>query len=237
MDTQEQAQEGVDTVNQTPPEQVTQEQTVNREEQEKTLLLQRARLMGLNPSNNAKVETLRSMIAEKMAQDDAGSTEAHDPEEDDEPETGDAGEKSSDPEAPVATQPERLKTPSIRKHMHDEQMRLIRVRIANLDPKKADLQGEIVTVANKFLGTVKVFVPFGEQTEDGWHIPYVIYKQLEKRKFLQIKSTKKRVNGVTTQEVTQKWVKEFSLEVLPPLTPQELGRLAQAQLAAGSVGN
>lgn len=236
MDTQEQAQEGVDTVNQTPPEQVTQEQPVNREEQEKSLLLQRARLMGLNPSNNAKVETLRSMIAEKMAQDDSGSEETHDPEEGDEPETGD-DEKDSDPEAPVVTAPARAKTPSIRKHMHDEQMRMIRVRIANLDPKKADLQGEIVTVANKFLGTVRVFVPFGEQTEDGWHIPYVIYKQLEKRKFLQIKSTKKRVNGITTQEVTQKWVKEFSLEVLPPLTPEELGRLAQAQLAAGSVGN
>lgn len=236
MDTQEQAPQGEDTTNQSEqqqaPEEQVAEQTVNREEQEKTLLLQRARLMGLNPSNNAKPETLRAMIAEKMAKDEPADNgdEAADNEQ---PETGPEPVKQD----PEVVKPTAQKTPSIRKHMHDEQMRLIRVRIANLDPKKADLQGEIVTVANKFLGTVKVFVPFGEQTEDGWHIPYVIFKELDRRKFLQIKTTKKRVNGITTQEVSQKWVKEFSLEVLEPLSREELGKLAQAQLAAGSVGN
>jgi hypothetical protein len=35
--------------------------------------------------------------------------------------------------------------------------------------------------------------------------------------------------------VQTNWAKEFSLEVLPPLTQEELDRLAAAQIAAGSI--
>lgn len=124
---------------------------------------------------------------------------------------------------------------SARQVMYNEQMKLIRVRIHNMDPKKSSLQGEIITIANRVLGNVKVFVPFGEATEDGWHIPYIIYKELNRRKFLQITSV--RDKQTRQIKVTKKWMKEFALDVLPPLTPQELARLATAQLAAGSIDN
>lgn len=117
--------------------------------------------------------------------------------------------------------------------LKQENMRLIRVRITNLDPKKKDLHGEIITVANEILGTVKVFVPFGEVTDDGWHIPYVIYKMISKRKFLSIRTIRDRRTGHI--RVEQQWAKEFALDVLPPLTPQEISRLATAQAAAGSI--
>ncbi len=122
---------------------------------------------------------------------------------------------------------------TLRQFIYNEQMKLVRLQITNLDPKKADLQGELIAIANKYLGTVKMFVPYGEVTDDGWHIPYIIYKELERRKFLSIRTTKDRRTGQL--KVTKSWAKEFSLSILPPLTEAELKQLATAQIAAGSI--
>lgn len=129
--------------------------------------------------------------------------------------------------------PRQGRTPTLRQHLYNEQMKLVRVRIQNLDPKKADLNGEIITVANKHLGNVKLFVPYGEVTDDGWHIPYIIYKELARRKFLSIRTVK---DPRTKQPVVKKgWAKEFAIDILPPLTQKELNSLAVAQAAAGSI--
>jgi len=111
-------------------------------------------------------------------------------------------------------------------------MKLVRLRIQNLDPKKKDLPGEIFTVANEYLGTVKKFVPYGEVTEEGYHVPYCIYRMMDARKFLNIRTVKDRRTGIERVEST--WAKEFALEVLPQLTAKELAELANAQKAAGS---
>lgn len=136
--------------------------------------------------------------------------------------------KAGSPLAPRAG-----RTPTLRQHLYNEQMKLVRVRIQNLDPKKADLNGEIITIANKHLGNVKMFVPYGEVTDDGWHIPYIIYKELARRKFLSIRTVK---DPRTKQPVVKKgWAKEFAIDILPPLTQKELNSLATAQAAAGSI--
>ena len=132
---------------------------------------------------------------------------------------------------PVATKTGR--TPSLRQHLYNEQMKLVRLRIQNLDPKKADLNGEVICVANNHLGNVKMFVPYGEVTDDGWHVPYIIYKELARRRFLSIRTIK---DPKTKQLVIKKgWAKEFALDILPPLTEGELKSLAVAQAAAGSI--
>ena len=120
---------------------------------------------------------------------------------------------------------------ALRKLMHATQMRLVRVRITNMDPKKKDLPGEIWTVANEYLGTVRKFVPYGEQTDDGFHIPYCLYRLLDSKRFLHIRDVKDRTTGIVRQDKV--WAKEFSLDVLPTLTQGELDRLAAAQAAAG----
>lgn len=132
-----------------------------------------------------------------------------------------------------ATEVKPGKTLSLRQRLYNEQMKLVRLQITNLDPKKADLQGELLAVGNKFIGTVKMFVPYGEITDDGWHVPYIIYKELERRKFLSIRTTKDRRTGQV--KVLKSWAKEFSLTILPPLSENELKRLAIAQAAAGSI--
>jgi hypothetical protein len=114
-------------------------------------------------------------------------------------------------------------------------MKLVRLRITNLDPKKKDLPGEIITVANRYLGTVRKYIPFGEVTDNGYHVPYCIYTELQSRQFLNIRTIKDQRTGTNRIETTL--AREFALEILPPLTKEELDRLATSQIAAGTSGN
>ena len=184
------------------------------------LLKERAKVMGIPFSNNISLETLRKRVADKMeGKDEAPEVNA----------------LTGDPEIAhaMAAKPlnQKANEVALRKLMYATQMRQVRVRITNMDPKKKDLPGEIWTVANEYLGTVRKFVPYGEQTDDGFHIPYCLYRLLDSKRFLHIRDVKDRTTGIVRQDKV--WAKEFSLDVLPTLTQGELGRLAAAQAAAG----
>ena len=187
---------------------------------ELALLKERAKQMGITFSNNISLETLRKRISDKME----GKEE---PEVN--PLTGDVEI------AAITSAPKKLDAKqnalALRKMMQRDQMKLVRVRITNMDPKKKDLPGEIWTVSNEYLGNVRKMIPYGEQTDDGFHIPYCLFRLLQSKRFLHIRTVKDRVTGVERQE--KQWVKEFSLDVLPDLTKEELARLAAAQAAAG----
>ena len=175
------------------------------------MLKTRARVMGITFSNNIGVEALRKKIDDKLE----GQNEV-----------------DAEPEATNPLQPKKATPANIRQLLLDENMKLVRLRITNMDPKKKDLPGEIFTVANGYIGTIRKFIPYGEVTEGGYHVPYCIYKQLDKRKFLNIRTSRSR-NGEI--KVDHSWAKEFALEVLPQLTPAELKRLALEQAAANRV--
>lgn len=176
------------------------------------VLKQRATLMNIKFSNNISVEKLREKIEAAQVKDEPVVEAAVNP-------LGDKQEAG-------------VKKMTLGQKIRAEQTRLIRVRIQNLDPKKKDLPGEIITVANEYMGTVRKFVPFGEVTDNGYHIPYCIYEFLKERKFINI-TTRKGKNGLPDIRATE--AREFSIEVLPPLTEAELAQLAQAQIAAGSL--
>lgn len=178
------------------------------------VLKQRATLMNIKFSNNISVEKLREKIEAAQVKDEPVVEAAVNP-------LGDKQEVS-------------VKKMTLGQKIRAEQTRLIRVRIQNLDPKKKDLPGEIITVANEYMGTVRKFVPFGEVTDNGYHIPYCIYEFLKERKFINI-TTRKGKNGLPDIRATE--AREFSIEVLPPLTEAELAQLAQAQIAAGSLND
>ena len=196
---------------------------------ELSMLKSRARMMGITFSNNISVETLKQKIQEKI---DGDEKENERVDELNPSETIPPVEALVNPSVPAPTKANKSQT--LRQQVTLENMRLIRVRITNMDPKKKDLPGEVVTVANEYLGTVRKFVPFGEVTEEGYHIPYCIYKQLLSRKFLNIRTYKDRKNN-NQIKVEQHWAKEFSIEVLPPLSKEELNHLAVAQTAAGGL--
>lgn len=223
---------------------------------ELTVLKDRARLMGLTFSNNIGPEALAAKIQAKLDADKAPEETDEDPEQED-PEEDDGSEdviaqQEEDHVAAVKAAKQAMSAPmgdtgskvlpnnlrgktvkatTVRQRLLLDAKKLIRCRITNMDPKKKDLQGEIITVANGIVGTVRKFVPFGERTENGWMIEQFIYNMLSKRKFLQV-----RVRIVNGREVVEsKYVKEFAIEILPQLTPAEINQLATAQLAAGSL--
>jgi len=187
---------------------------------ELTLLKERAKQMGIPFSNNISLETLRKRISDKMEGKDVPEVN---------PLAGDA-EIAAITSAPAKLDAKQNAL-ALRKMMQREQMKLVRVRITNMDPKKKDLPGEIWTVSNEYLGNVRKMIPYGEQTDEGFHIPYCLFRLLQSKRFLHIRTVKDRVTGVERQD--KQWVKEFSLDVLPDLTKEELARLAAAQAAAG----
>ena len=185
------------------------------------MLKSRAKLMGITFSNNIGLDALKTKIEEhKQASEAKTQTQAP------------AQTNEQQPEVQTENQKKKAKTLSLRAHLQKEKMKLVRLRITNLDPKKKDLPGEILTTGNEYLGTVRKFVPFGEATDNGYHVPYCLYEMLRDRKFLSIK-TRKGPKGQTIVE--QQMVREFALEILPPLTEAELARLSAAQLSAGGV--
>lgn len=189
---------------------------------EKTLLKQRAKMLGIDFGNNISVETLKAKIEEKLSGVEAKVAAEVNP----------LGSMDDSEEDLSKLTPEQ-RMMRLRKKIREEQLKLVRLRVTCMDPKKSDLPGEIFTIANEYLGTVAKFVPFGEPTDNGYHVPFCIYTMMNERKFLNIRTRKDRKTGQTIVE--HQWAKEFALEVLPQMTPEELKQLATAQIAAGSL--
>lgn len=198
------------------------------------LLKEKAKAMGISHSPNIGVEKLRAMIEAKKAEVSAATSGTV--ATTDEPRvnalTGTEDLPTANSEGIVAVSGDTSKkTKSLRQHLLDTQTALVRLRITNMDPKKKNVPGEILTVANEYIGTIRKYVPFGEQTDGGFHVPFCLYQMMKERTFLEI-TEKKGKNG---PEIKQRWVREFALEVLEPLTDKEIARLAQTQAARGDL--
>lgn len=108
--------------------------------------------------------------------------------------------------------------------------KLIRIRVVCMDPNKASLEGEWISVGSAKLGTFKKYVQFN--AEDGWHVPNIIYEHMKERKCSVFQMTK----GPRGEKIAKaKQIPAYSIEVLPPLSRQELKELAQRQAMAGSI--
>lgn len=108
---------------------------------------------------------------------------------------------------------------------------LVRIRVTCMNPAKKEWEGEIFTTGNAVVGTFKKFVPFN--ADEGWHVPRIILEMIQQRE-CQVFTTVRDTRGNSTRK--PKLIKEFAVEILPPLTEQELKDLAQRQAMAGSVG-
>ena len=118
------------------------------------------------------------------------------------------------------------------KRLKDDAARLIRIRIQCMNPAKTEWPGEIISVGNAVVGNFSKYVPFN--SEDGWHVPNIIYKALADRQ-CQVFTTITDSRGNKTRK--GKLIREFAIEILPDLTPGELHDLAQRQAMSGSIDN
>lgn len=181
----------------------------------------RADQMGITYKSNIGVEALKAKINAKL-------DDKPDPGDGDEAQAGTTAQTETGTTAAPVELTKAQQEQKFRNEQQKEHMALVRVRISCLNPMKSQVKGEFITVANKYLGTVTKFVPFGEQTDEGFHIPKILLAEMRNRKFNSV-TTKKGPNGQMLP--TQRLVPEFAIEELEPLTEQELARLAAAQLA------
>ena len=139
-------------------------------------------------------------------------------------------DKPKEPEkVVVAVDPTKESEAQMLQRMRDEQLTLIRIRMACMNPNKTEWQGELFTFGNTLIGTHTKFVPFN--TEDGWHVPKALLDLLQERQ-CQVFVAAKTKNGVSVKQ--GKLIKEFAIEILPALTQEELRDLAQRQAMAES---
>jgi hypothetical protein len=184
------------------------EASVNKERE---LLMERADKMGINYSKNIGLETLRERIRAKQE-----------------------GQSSKDEDV-KEVESAVMAASRKRRELILENTKLIRVRISNLNPAKRNWPGEVLVVGNAYIGTIRKFIPYGEVTDNGYHIPNVLYKNLVNRKFNQITTVRDPRTG--SNVIRNRMVREFSIEVLPTLTQKELDKLAQDQRNTGRLGD
>ena len=164
----------------------------------------RANLLGVKFHPSISLEKLREKVNAAVTSDGAATSEEEEAKDSEEPKQDTIGEK--------------------RKRLKTDALKLVRIRLTCLNPAKKEWDGEIITVGNSLIGSVKKFVPFN--ADDGWHVPHVLYQQLKERQ-CQVFYTATDARGNKVRK--GKLIKEFAIEVLPPLTKEELEELARRQ--------
>lgn len=115
-------------------------------------------------------------------------------------------------------------------HLRKLANRLVRIRVTCMNPNKKDWPGEIFSISNRVIGTIKKFIPFN--SEVGYHVPAAILTLMQERQYQTFKEFKLSNNRKQKKGIL---VKEFSIELLDPLTPLELKELAQRQILSNSI--
>lgn len=178
---------------------------------ELTSLKERADLLGITYHPSIGVEKLREKINAHLE----GTQEAEA-----------APVVVEEEQAPVGESPAQRNV-----RLRKNAAKLIRVNVTCMNPAKKEWEGEIFTAGNSIVGTHKKYVPFN--TEDGWHVPQIILNQILQRK-CQVFYSAKDDRGNKIRKGKQ--IKEFAVEILPPLTPEELKDLAQRQAMGNTIG-
>ena len=176
---------------------------------ELTTLKARADLLGIGYHPSIGLTKLKEKIAQALAEEDEGSA----------------------PQVPSASATEVVESEGQRKQrLKKDAAALLRIRLTCLNPAKKEWDGEIITAGNSTVGTFKKFIPFN--APDGWHVPRIIYNQLVQRE-CQIFVSVRDGRGNMTR--TGKTIREFAVEVLPPLNQDDLDELARRQAMAKAI--
>lgn len=120
-----------------------------------------------------------------------------------------------------------------RKIVRARALRLSRVIVTNLDPSDAQLEGNIYTAMNQYTGKVSKYIPFGDDSGVGYHIPEILLNIIRAQKFALRKEIKGGQFGVKKYKTTM--VPKFSIQILDNLKPEELKAMAVRQSANNSI--
>ena len=114
-------------------------------------------------------------------------------------------------------------------------LRMYRVKISNLDPNDAPLNGGIFTISNKYTGKVSKYVPYGTESENGYYIPKILLDHLSQMQFPIRKEKKGNRFGVKQYQTVL--TRKFNIEYMDPLSVKEIADLAAIQRASHAIDN
>lgn len=109
-----------------------------------------------------------------------------------------------------------------------EATKLIRVNITSMENTKNNMSGEIITVSNNVVGTIKRYIPYGED----WHVESIILDTLRDKMFQAFRTERNRDGSETRRGYS---ARAYGIQVLEPLTKEELAELKASQLARNSI--
>lgn len=112
---------------------------------------------------------------------------------------------------------------------HSERLRsqrLHRIIVRPVDPRRTQLNGELIVAGNSVLGNTGKFVPFNN--EAGYHVPAIIYHALKNKTFTEFYTVEDKDGNEHTKSRQRK---AFIIEDLPPLTEEELAAIRARQQA------
>lgn len=120
--------------------------------------------------------------------------------------------------------------------LRDEAFKLVRIRLVVNNPAKINRDGQWITAGNARVGTIKRYVPFKpEAYVDGWHVEAVVLERLKQMKHQRYPKHKGKENAAMDDYNNATLVNDFTIEILSPLTKEELEELALRQAREGSL--
>lgn len=195
-------------------------------------LKERATLMGISFHPNSKEASLKAKITaalDNQNPDEVGNDDESDP--------ADNGKAANSSMPDLSNLPDNVLVPTVKVVLETPDQKRARLRLAGTklirvlvhcnNPMKKEWQGEQFTVSNRNLGTINRFVPFDQE----WHVEAAILDMMRDRQYLGFHTRK--VGAMKLEVKEPKFVREFNVEVLDPLTKSEIQKLAVKQALQG----
>lgn len=115
-----------------------------------------------------------------------------------------------------------------KRNIEKEALKLTRCIINCNNKNKTSLSGEIFCARNAVISEVKKFIPFGVAT----HVPEILLNMIKEKQYQMFRKEKLPNGTMITRPFL---VPEYTIQVLPPLTAEELEAIRQKQLAEGNM--
>lgn len=136
----------------------------------------------------------------------------------------------------IRMNPNNIEDPGLRRQVvRARALRMYRVKIQNLDPNDAPLNGGIFTISNKYTGKVSKYIPYGTESENGYYVPKILLDHLAQMQFPIRKEKKGNRFGVKQYQTVL--TRKFNIEYMRALDVKEIADLAAIQRASHAIDN
>lgn len=193
------------------------------------VLQEKATALGIQFRSNTGVEKLREKINAVLNDEVVG-----DEEEDEATEATSSIPKPSAEAGAAALKAAEAPRPKTEGELRRDRRlaahRLIRCRITCHNPNKNDWDAEYFSIGNDEIGTIRRLVPY----EVDWHVPEALLNFIKSKQYQHFYTVTEQTPMGPQKVRRSKSVREFSVEILPQLSEDELESLRKQQAVNGS---